>query len=261
MKIGASLPTICVTAVVTWAALLAVEPSARAGAGPEKSQQPELEDFSGTWVMLQQTVTVAELPVIADVEATTRAVSLMHLVHEDDRLVGEGPLCALTLDSTSSLVTMELPDAFRRALPPVQLDAKLTRREGKLAFHQSPRTLVVGAKVEPNTPLPSDAKDKRVIDQDRDGKPGVTVRVSGIVSGEIYLVQRNTSRLYGARRGPAFTGRIEFSTEQRVLATTNPWLGDGPTSRPVPSKSFFRLERLKGEGGCAEAELVARRWH
>ncbi|HSC89637.1 MAG TPA: hypothetical protein VLC09_20280 [Polyangiaceae bacterium] len=221
-----------------------------------------VQQFSGTYVMLQQTVTRAELPVIADIEATTRAVSLLQLRHDGSRLFGSGPVCALEMQNDSSLVTTELPEAFRRSLPPVEVDARLVATERGLAFRQPERTIVVGARVLPGAPLPSSASDKRVFDQDGDGKPGVTVRVSvrGILAGDIYLVQRSRSRLYGSQRGSAFTGRIDFENEQRVLGSSHPLLGDGPVSRPLPERSFFRLERIQEGADCAAAVRRAQGW-
>lgn len=231
----------------------------RVSAEKEESASPRGE-YSGTYVFLQQTVTVAEMPVLADVVATTRAVSIQRLVQEGERLRGSGALCSLDLESTSSLVKMELPAAFRRSLPPVRIDAALTPKNGGWIFRQAPQTLVVGARLAAGESLPTKPEDPRVVDQDGDGKPGVTVRVSGLVSGEIYLVQRSTSRLTGALRGAAFTGRIDFTNEQRVLDASLGVLKDGPEAKPDPGRSYFRLEKVADGTDCAGARRLAGSW-
>jgi len=217
-------------------------------------------DHSGTYVLLQQTVTVAEIPILADVLTTMRAISLGRLTHEAGRLRGEASLCQLAMENSSDLVKTELPAAFRRSLPPVRIDAELAPKEDGVVFRQAAQSLVVGARLGAEEELPTRANDPRVFDQDQDDKPGVTVRVSGLVSGDIYLVQRSTTRLFGALRGSAFTGRIDFKVEQSVLGTTNRLIGGGPESRPVPSRSYFRLEKVPSDWTCEQAQRLAAGW-
>jgi len=45
-------------------------------------------DFSGRWVMVQKTVTVADVPVVGEIRSTTRAVVLYTLDHQGDKLRG-----------------------------------------------------------------------------------------------------------------------------------------------------------------------------
>ena len=214
---------------------------------------------SGSYLLLQQTVTVARVPVLADIVATTRALSIQKLELRGDRLVGEGRLCDLSVESSSDLVKTELPEAFRRALPPPRTDARLELRGGRIFFRQAAQTLVLGAKLSsPGEALPTRVDDTRVVDSDRDGHPGVTVRVSGFVSGDIRLVQRSTSRLSGASVDGGFHGRVEFQNDQVVLDATNPLLKNGPTSEADFARSFFRLEKIPNDATCDEARRRAR---
>ncbi len=223
---------------------------------------PPPSDFSGTYVLMQQTVTVSELPVVADVVATTRAVSIQTLQQSGDRLRGTGRLCWLDIVSSSSLVSTEIPAAFRRSLPPVVTDARIARQGDVTTFVQAPQTSVVGARLaDPvREPLPGTAGDKRVYDQDGDGKPGMTVRVSGIVTGDIYVVQRATSSLRGNLRGGAFVGGIDFRQEQRILGATSSVLEKGPEAKPDPSRSRFRMSPVKPGISCDEARRLAAGW-
>lgn len=217
---------------------------------------------SGNYLLLQQTVTIARVPVLADVIATTRALSIQKLELRGDRLIGDGRLCDLKIESSSDLVKTELPEAFRRALPPPRTDAKLEVRDGRIFFRQAAQTLVLGAKLKsPGEALPTSVDDARVVDSDRDGHPGVTVRVSGFVSGEIRLAQRSTSRLSGVAVDGGFHGRVEFQNEQVVLDATNPLLKNGPTSEPDFARSFFRFEKIPNDAGCDEAKRRARSIH
>ena len=82
-------------------------------------------DLSGRWVMAQLSVTVAEVPVVGKIYASTRTVTLHDLDHDGDRLHGPGELCQLELDSGSTFVSTKLPKAFKRSLPRPSFDARV----------------------------------------------------------------------------------------------------------------------------------------
>lgn len=212
--------------------------------------------LAGRWALLQVTATTAQVPVIGRVRAATRALSVHELRVQDDRLRGAGELCDVQVDSGSRVVRTVLPRAFIQALPPPVIDAEIAQDEGGLRLRQGRRTLVVGAHLDqPDAePLPGDAADRRVIDQDRDGRPGMTINVQGLVRGEIYVVQRSWSALEGrADAEGGFRGQVAFGSEQRVLGATSRLLRGAPPSAPDPARSFFRLVRLPDGGGCAAA--------
>ncbi len=239
---------VALTAVVT-AFLLGTTPRA-ASAGT----------FDGRWVLVQRMTTSAAIPVVGDVEATTTVVSLHDLTDRDGRLRGAGTLCRISLDSGTSLVQTVLPKALQRALPRPVVDAAIVVEDGAVRLRQPKRVVVVGAKLEDPTSeaLPTEASDPRVVDQDADDKPGVTILVEGLVSGAMYVVQRSWTRFDGAfLTDGTFGGRLTFAVDQVVLGSTSPLLGDPPKSRPVPSKSWFRIARLADDASCKDARRVA----
>jgi hypothetical protein len=220
------------------------------------------EDLGGTYVLLQQSTVISEVPVVSDLVTRTRSVSIQRLEHRGDRLVGTGRLCQVKLHTSSSMVRLELPAGLARVLPPVVTDARLEPSGADLTFRQRESALVFGARLaKPSTePLPRSSDDPRVLDQDGDGKPGVTVRVRGLVSGELYIAQRSISSLRGARRGDVFTGRVDFRTEDVVLGSTSKLLERRAKTRPDPSQSFFRMKRAPAGTTCAEAQALADGW-
>lgn len=212
------------------------------------------KDFSGTYVLVQENVSRTKLPVVADIVTTTRTISLQKLTHEGDRLVGDGDVCELTMSSSSDLVVTEIPLGFRKALPKVRVDARLTRRDGKVFFSQAPKTLVLGARLgHVREALPETPADRRVWDQDKDGHPGMTVRVSGLVSGDVYMASRSTSSLDGQLVGSEFRGALRFRSEESILDATHPFLRSGANSEPDLERSRFRLVPISAGATCAEA--------
>ncbi|MEZ4451797.1 MAG: hypothetical protein R3B09_20205 [Nannocystaceae bacterium] len=218
-------------------------------------------DLSGRWLLAQVTTTVATVPVLGDIEARTRVVALQDLRHDGRRLRGAGTLCRLDIDSGTRFVTTTLPLAFKLSLPRPVVDAVL--EDGGATLRTGRQLVVVGARLErpEDEPLPTSPDDPRVVDQDRDGRPGVTIRIRGIVRGSIYVAQRSWTRLRGARRADGgYAGAVDFGTEQVVLGATSSRLDTPPPARPLPSASRFELVPVPAETTCAEALARTEGW-
>lgn len=221
------------------------------------------EDYSGRWVMVQVTTTVADVPVVGEIYATSKLVALHDLKHSGERLRGPGRICRLELDSGSSVVDTILPKAFIRSLPKPVINARVKVKDGRINFRQGKQTIVVGAKLERPTKdkLPKSPKDKRVRDQDRDDKPGVTIKIDGLVSGDIYVAQRTWTKLRGTKRvDRSFQGGVRFGHEQSILGATSSLLEDPPDARPVPKKSWFKLVPVDEDATCKDARKMAKKW-
>jgi len=219
-------------------------------------------DHDGRWALLQVTTTVAEIPIIGKMYATTSALSVHDVESSGDRLSGAGTLCSLQLDSGTSMVETIIPPALRRVLPAPRLDARLGHRNGTTTFFQALPTIVVGARLtKPYEALPTNPKDRRVIDEDEDGAPGVTVRVEGIASGDLHVVQRSWARLDGAFLvDGTFGGIVRHGLSQSILDATSPFLRSSPRSRPLVERSYFRMGRIDRTAGCSDAIRRAKAW-
>lgn len=231
---------------------------------PRSSHAIAPATLSGRWVMAQVTTTVARVPIVGSVYATSRLVSLHVLRHEHERLFGEGRLCTLSLDSGSRFVHTSLSSATKARLPSPRLDARLgLDARGQLTIHQDKQVVVVGARLE-NTlldPLPQRSDDPRVFDEEGDGRPGMTVEVGGILSGSIYVAQRSWTELSGTLVGKdGFAGALRFGNEQVVLKATSRRLGRRLDTKPVPERSWFRMARLLDTADCEVAEDLAASW-
>lgn len=217
------------------------------------------EDLSGTYIMFQQTTSVTELPVLKDVTAKMRVTTLVNLTHEGKALKGAGKLCDLHIESSTDLIRTEFPAAFKRALPAIDVDLSLSGEGDSMKLNQAASTIVLGAKLKDRLreKLPHEADDSRIFDQDKDGQPGMTVKVDGFVSGEVYVVQRTTTRLKGERFGGSFRGHVLFKNEQNVVGASSVMLNRSPHPRPDLSQSFFRLEKVAPALTCSEATRLA----
>jgi hypothetical protein len=57
-----------------------------------------------------------------------------------------------------------------------------------------------------------------------------------------------------------FSGSVRFGNEQVVLQATSSLLARPPTTRAVPSRSWFRMARLPYDTGCAAARELTAGW-
>jgi hypothetical protein len=164
--------------------------------------------------------------------------------------------CAVRQDPIGRVRTV-LDSAFVNALPSWQSRAEI-EGIGPWRVRIAEHVAVVGAELEDpaSDPLPEEADDPRVTDPDGDDHPGVTVRVEGLVSGEIYLVQRMIRGLEGdlARDG-RMIGNVRGTNEQQTLGASNLILrAFTPTfvADPAPDRNTFSWVPIASHEGCAD---------
>ncbi len=215
-------------------------------------------DLTGRWAFLQVTSQIGAVPFAGERTRATSSVALVDIVQDGLVLHGAESACSTTIDYGTPLVTMEVPEAFVRSMRQVAWIATLESAAVGARFERPWVTSVNGAQLaDPeNDPLPTRPDDARVVDQDGDGKPGLTVRivVMGIIGGEVYVVQRDRSRLVGVVVSPdAVDGLVEWTSEQSVLGASSSIFLGGAAARldPNPEHSYFRARRLDGSTDCA----------
>ena len=102
--------------------------------------------------------------------------------------------------------------------------------------------------------LPTKIDNPAVYDWDRDGHPGVTLRLSVplLPDGELYVVQRGQSVLNGRFIAPGrIDGDIDIrSFEQRILGAKPSFLNRSPKIEPDPKGSRFSLSPVPAGSTC-----------
>lgn len=217
----------------------------------------EVPDLSGTWAVIQVFRGVAVLPLAGEVPRTSVVAQFVSIEQDGANLTLLGRYCFTDVDDGTPLVETVIPEVFTASLAPTPRAAVLRETDDGVVFDQPAYVEVRGAVLEDpaNDPLPDDPLDPRIVDQDGDGRPGMTVRITvlGIVEGETYVVQRVTDRMIGpVIDADRIEGRIEWTDEQSVLAATNPLLeidtAGGPDSDPAASR--FVMVRVDPSWTC-----------
>jgi len=247
-----AIPALLLALILSWAT------------AATSAQQP-LPDLAGRWAILQVTSQIGAIPLVGERIRTSSTLALLDIEQEGLLIRAQDATCSTTIDNGTTLVKTEIPDAFIQSLPGLSWTTTLEPSDAGLDFVTPWITSVNGARLEDpeNDPLPTRADDPRVVDQDGDGKPGLTVHVSvmgGLISGDVWVVQRDRSKLSGTIVSPdEIDGLVEWSSEQSVLGASNPFLLGGTAARPDPiaEHSYFRAHRVDDATSCADLRVMA----
>ena len=246
------------------AALLAASPTAAAeadGGSPRAATAVVAAEYAGTWAQLRVLSALVTIPVLGEVTVTTTAVLRLTMTGEGRTLSIAGEACSLDQEMSTSLLDSIFPEGLVRNAGGFETSASLREEDGEIRFFQPRRWMIFGARLDDpaHDSLPTDPEDERVVDADRDGQPGVTVRFSGLVNGDVWLVQRQWSTMRGTVDGDHIDGRIQWGEERSALGATSVLLETMPPSRTNPdaAASYFRMTRVGAGDDCAA--ILARR--
>ncbi len=212
-------------------------------------------DLRGTWAQKVVTTAISKVPIVGKVTTRTVAVQRVRIEGTAPNLRMRTEVCDIGVNSSIDSVKTTIPRRFMKAMGVTVRPARLVAVDGGYALDVPRHVQVLGAELrEPTSEyLPKKADDPRVVDQDKDGHPGVTIRVSGLVDGSIYVVHRGSDRMRGqVLDADRVAGTVKWSQQQVVLDSTSMFLGNPPASRPDPSpkKNYFEMKRVPDGSGC-----------
>lgn len=208
---------------------------------------------AGTWAQVQVREAVVNSPSLADVRRTYTTLALWTVTGDGEDLEVRSTVCEVRTDSPDSPVKTIIPLALVRSIPEQDLPCS-ARAEGE-GWHlvQDRHVEIRGAVLaHPDTdPLPTDPGDPAVVDQDRDGQPGVTVLLAGLVDGAVYVVQRIWTELEGCSDAAGgFQGSVSWGEEQVVLGADNPVLVMQSVITPIPGAGRFWMRPVPAGTDC-----------
>lgn len=161
---------------------------------------------------------------------------------------------------TNQPVTTSISDAATQAIKPPSTPLTIRRIDGRLHVHRSATPTPVGIRLaRPATDrLPSDPNDPRIVDSDRDGKPGITVTIDvpGGLKGELYLARREIFAWNAVQVSrDLLRGTVTDTSEQLVVGASSPIFApaDGNWVQVTDlTKSPIELRRVGRQWDCAK---------
>ena len=232
-----------------------------------KAEEPQAQwpSLSGLWAFIQVTGAISDAPVIGKVSTKTQALGIIDVSQDKAQLRLSETMCELSTSSPTPLVRTVYPQAFLNALSGNIRRAQLIREENRTRFIQAQAWDAHGTRLTniSTDPLPTLEKDPRVIDEDEDGFPGLTVHITGLVGGKVRVVTKGWTALEGELiSNNRIEGYVRWFTEQRILSATNSLLKSPPRTSPDkdPTQSWFRMIRPSSDTTCRDLRAKDNRW-
>ena len=175
----------------------------------------------------------------------------------DGQIVDQSSFC-FSEQRTDQPITTSLSDAATQAIQPPPAVLEIDTVDGVLRVRRPPTPTPVGIRLEDpfNEPLPTDPNDPRIVDDDGDGKPGltVTIEVTPEFIGELYIARREIFAFEAFLTEPdLLTGQVTDDSEQLVIGASDPVFEMSPANwgqYPDLSKSPIILRRVDDTWDC-----------
>jgi hypothetical protein len=173
----------------------------------------------------------------------------------DGELVDQGSFC-FSEQRTDQPIQTSLSDAATQAIRPPPTPVEVTS-DDTLTISRPATPTPVGIHLEDpaDEPLPTDPDDPRIVDDDGDGNPGitVTVQVSADLVGELYIARREIFAYVATLTAPdRLEGTVNDDSEQLVIGASDPiFLVESDwRQHPDPTKSPIIMIRVDDTWDC-----------
>lgn len=256
--------------------LQAIDASSSPDGGSVSSSSPyctakpaltSVTDLSGTWVVRAVGSQIVTPGFVSPFGTQTFFYLLMTIKQTGTDIVADGRYCnRIEIDSPKSIAPVTIPAPWAHTEKPIHRKGTFAPgNDGIPVLNFTPSVEVAGAVIDPSVEtLPTAATDPRVIDEDGDGHPGITVTLSGsMVSGSLYSAQEQTTSALAIAVAPdRVEGMLTFFSTQNVLGSNPASLSDpsslvgaaltkpGTTSPdPTPCNSTMVMVRIAAAPG------------
>jgi hypothetical protein len=176
----------------------------------------------------------------------------------DGEIVDQGSFC-FSEQRTDQPIRTSLSDAATQAIRPPPVTVEVDTVDGVLRVRRPPTPTPVGIRLDDPfvESLPTDPADPRIVDDDGDGKPGltVTIEVTPEFVGELYIARREIFAYEAFLTEPdLLTGVVTDDSEQLVIGASDPVFASSPANwvqDPDLTKSPIILRRVDETWDCA----------
>lgn len=176
---------------------------------------------------------------------------------DDGSLIDTAQFCFAEQVTDQPIETF-LSDAATQAIKPIPTPVTVELDSGVLRLRRPPTPTPVGVRLDDpaNEALPTDPADPRLVDDDGDGNPGITVlvRFDGGSEEQLFIARREIFEYDVTLRGPdELDGVVTDRSEQLIIGATNEALlaTDAQwTQYPDLSKSPILLRRVTPDWDC-----------
>lgn len=234
----------------------AMGPDAAVPAGATTPPPGAVEMLAGSFAMQTRFATIQTLPFLGDQRSVARALALVTIAEEGGVLRFTERGCHVEIEGGGGSAMTDIPDAIPRSIPASVTTLEFREMGGTWHWTRPMVEVPVGWRASgAGEALPMNAMDARVFDQDGDSNPGVTVHVSGLATGDVYVVQRQRAWYTGALALTADELRGDNhseGSEQRTIGASTMLLNTDIPSRDDPDRrdDTVRIRRIEPSYDC-----------
>jgi hypothetical protein len=175
----------------------------------------------------------------------------------DGQVIDTAEFC-FSEQRTDQPIETSLSDAATQAIKPPSTPVDVDVVDGVLRVRRAATPTPVGIRLDDpaNEKLPTDPNDPRIVDDDGDGQPGVTVniRVTDDLTGELYIARREIFEYEVLLVEPdLLSGTVTDNSEQLIIGASDPIFemsGANWGQYPDLSKSPIILRRVESDWDC-----------
>ena len=216
----------------------------------------KVPDLTGTWAVKRTTRVVDSAPFIGTFHIDMVTIALFEGTSKGTQFTTRETVCKVSMTSSTSSVRAAPAPSLAKAVSGSKRSFRVGKGAKGVAFTYPKQASVWGARVKDpaKEKLPTDPKDPRVVDVDKDGKPGMTVSIRGLVSGEFHMVQRDVESWTGTLTADdRIEGSISWSFERSILDKTSAFLPSKNKGRAdtSPKNNRFILQKV-GQGATCK---------
>lgn len=213
--------------------------------------------FVGSWAIQSKVTQAQDVPLVGKKESTITTLSFADFkLDGNNQLVMTQKDCRITSTGVPGVSTVTIADTVPQTTPNSTAPVKVCDSAGTITWQRDEATVLVGCKLtDPiKDPLPTLPNDAAVFDQDNDKNPGITIKIGGFVTGDVYTVQRQRYTYTSAAlpTGGTASGATIDRSEQNTVDATNPQLKTKVPLNPLDAKSSFRLASITGVTTCTD---------
>lgn len=245
--------------LVIWGALGCALSLLVAGPTPTGAEPTDLPDLEGRWAQRFVQTAIADPPIIGKTTSWMYSYYIVEVRQQGQEVTLWSHPCDFTIESDAPFVRTTFPAKFVRAVPDNRRTGTLRRTDNGVELAVDRHTVVLGANLRHKTAeqLPDSPEDHRIIDDDRDGHPGVTVKIEGLLNADVYVVQRGWDRYTASPTSDSrLRGLVDWNAEQRVVGSTSIFIRKTPPIEPHsdPERSYVEMVRLPDGAKCRDLE-------
>jgi len=235
-------------------------PQSVGGKADGEEEAPTPPDISGAWaVAVQSEVESRDTQTGETSTSTVIVLALLNVSQEEADVTLKVKTCRAYLPQVSGYQP-EIKDSVMQSLPRTTAQGVVSSDdEGNWYLTTEPAAVLAGVKLtNPTTdPIPTSGSSSKVVDQDQDGYPGVSVTISGF---KVYGAIRVVFVLDGEVQETGVSGGADLKQSFVIYGDNVPFVdvaakvaAAAETTEVVSKTDSFRMVRLEEEEpGCAE---------